>query len=242
MIEIGRKFTMNNGTKLEVLEYINAHKILVQFDDKKSLPFTACTSNLQKGMYRNPYHPTIEGIGYEGQGDYSFKQDGRCAIMWRSMIARCFSKKWNRVRVPEQPRVIENWFNFQNFAEWYYNQSGSSLGNWELDKDIIVKGNRTYSPETCCLVPREINTAYPMSYSQGSRVYYNSKDRYYRVNWRDESGKRSVKGFKTQEEAVDFKVLKTKERLQNLADKYVDNLDPVVYNLLMNWKGFYGQG
>ena len=29
---------------------------------------------------------------------------------------------------------------------------------YHLDKDILVKGNKVYSPETCCFVPQEINS------------------------------------------------------------------------------------
>ena len=34
------------------------------------------------------------------------------------------------------------------------------MGGWELDKDILVKGNKIYSPDTCCFVPKEVNTVF----------------------------------------------------------------------------------
>ena len=39
-----------------------------------------------------------------------------------------------------------------------------NLYGWELDKDILEKGNKTYSPETCCFVPRVINSLYKTNY------------------------------------------------------------------------------
>lgn len=38
-----------------------------------------------------------------------------------------------------------------NFDKWY---SGK---RWAIDKDILVKGNKVYSPDVCCLVPQNVN-------------------------------------------------------------------------------------
>jgi hypothetical protein len=54
--------------------------------------------------------------------------------------------------------VCNEWHNFQNFAEWFCkNYCDASMDKWQLDKDIIVPGNRVYSPETCCFVPNAVN-------------------------------------------------------------------------------------
>lgn len=54
---------------------------------------------------------------------------------------------------------------FQEFAEWCQFQPGyleiDENGNsWEIDKDILVKGNKVYSPVNCCFVPRRINSLF----------------------------------------------------------------------------------
>ena len=54
---------------------------------------------------------------------------------------------------------------FQDFAQWCQDQPGygckDALGNtWEIDKDILVKGNKTYSKDTCCFVTRRINSMF----------------------------------------------------------------------------------
>lgn len=234
------KFTMKHGTRVDVLEYINANKILVKFEDGKSSPFFARMSALRKGMYRNPYHPTIEGFGYEGEGEYCFKVDIQCAKMWRSMVARCFSKKWdNGNRKTGQPDVDPDWLNFQIFAKWYYSQNGNTLVGWELDKDILVPGNRTYSSDKCCIVPREINIAFPLSHTASNRVYFSERNKNYSVNWRNEEGERCIRVFKIETDAKDFKILKTKEHMQRLAVKYRETLDTRVYEALFNWGAFY---
>ena len=54
--------------------------------------------------------------------------------------------------------VCEEWHNFQNFAKWYdenyYEVKGEKT---QIDKDILIKGNKIYSPDKCLFVPQKIN-------------------------------------------------------------------------------------
>lgn len=73
-------------------------------------------------------------------------------IKWDSMLRRCYSK--NTRLIYQESFVDEIWLRFSNFEAW-------SKENWfegaALDKDIIVRGNKCYSPKTSRYVPREIN-------------------------------------------------------------------------------------
>ena len=57
--------------------------------------------------------------------------------------------------------MTDEWLNFQNFAEWYeknyYEIPGEIMC---LDKDILIKRNKTYSPETCVFVSNRINNLF----------------------------------------------------------------------------------
>ena len=53
------------------------------------------------------------------------------------------------------------WLLYENFCDWLHSQSNfdkwKNGERWAIDKDIILKGNKIYSPETCCLVPHNVN-------------------------------------------------------------------------------------
>ena len=55
------------------------------------------------------------------------------------------------------------WESYDVWLEWAKGQVGflcvGSEGNYySMDKDILVKGNKVYSPDTCVFVPAELNT------------------------------------------------------------------------------------
>ena len=78
-------------------------------------------------------------------------------ILWRNMISRCY----NQVVQRNQPTYIgcsvdKRWHSFMAFREWVLSQP-----EWEecqLDKDLLVSGNKIYGPNTCLFVPRTVNS------------------------------------------------------------------------------------
>lgn len=100
------------------------------------------------------------GVGYIGDGDHSLTIDGKKTdsyAKWHSMLQRCYDKQPNRkLETYIDCAVSEEWKDYQCFAEWLVNNPYYGNG-YELDKDLLVKGNRVYSAETCCLIPSAIN-------------------------------------------------------------------------------------
>tara|TARA_R110000787_G_scaffold90783_4_gene191493 strand:- start:2407 stop:3066 length:660 start_codon:yes stop_codon:yes gene_type:complete len=75
---------------------------------------------------------------------------------WESMLARCYSIKYLETRTAYRGcTVCDEWLLFSNFRKWMVMQDWA--GN-QLDKDILVEGNKIYSPETCIFVVQKINT------------------------------------------------------------------------------------
>jgi hypothetical protein len=44
-----------------------------------------------------------------------------------------------------------------NFIKWVDSQPNRDWKNCQLDKDLLLKGNKIYSPETCVFIDRNIN-------------------------------------------------------------------------------------
>ena len=75
---------------------------------------------------------------------------------WQAMIRRCYSKKYQAKRPTYIGcSVCDEWLILSNFREWYdiHYRDGMSL-----DKDILIPGNKIYSPKACSFVPDYINT------------------------------------------------------------------------------------
>ena len=74
---------------------------------------------------------------------------------WESMLYRCYSKAYQKTRPTYAGcTVCKEWSSFTKFKEWMKNQ------NWEgndLDKDLMVSGNKIYSPDTCIFVSPKLN-------------------------------------------------------------------------------------
>ena len=74
---------------------------------------------------------------------------------WQNMLVRCYNPKYKE-KNPTYVGVTccEEWLLFTNFAKWF---KGNYIEGYHLDKDLLVKDNKIYSPSTCIFVPPEIN-------------------------------------------------------------------------------------
>ena len=72
------------------------------------------------------------------------------------MLKRCYSAKLQECYPTYRGcTVSEDWLVFSKFKAWMEKQ------DWEgkdLDKDILIEGNKVYSAETCVFVTRMVNT------------------------------------------------------------------------------------
>ena len=84
-------------------------------------------------------------------------------VLWQHMLARCFSEKL-QTRQPTYKgcNVSDNFLRYSFFYDWCQEQIGFGKVDdkgryWQLDKDLLFVGNKTYSETTCVFVPHKIN-------------------------------------------------------------------------------------
>lgn len=161
---LGQEKLNNQGSPMKIIEYNNSSDMTVEFQDKYQTRVKTIYVNFQSGSVKNPYAPSIHGVGIVGD-KYPIWKNGKPTkeySIWATMLKRCFYKNLKE----KQPTYKDvtccgEWLLFENFYEWLHSQENfwqwKSNKRYALDKDIIVKNNKVYSPETCCIVPQNVN-------------------------------------------------------------------------------------
>lgn len=165
-VKVGDSFTTNEGCEVVVVDYENASKVTIEFQHPRKYKKVVRVSHLRIGSVKNLYLPKVYGVGYIGEGEYSTKEGGKTTsayAAWHGMMQRCYDPKMQK-RHPTYIgcTVHAEWHNFQVFAEWFYSQKHYKAG-FEVDKDLLVEGNKVYSPSSCCLVPKDLNVLFNYS-------------------------------------------------------------------------------
>lgn len=101
-------------------------------------------------------HPSVEGVGIN-DADYPVGR-GKCPYytVWISMIQRCYSARV-QMKCPTYVgcTVAPVWHTFSKFKCWMEQQDWKGK---ELDKDLIIPGNKEYGPNACLFVTANINS------------------------------------------------------------------------------------
>ena len=79
--------------------------------------------------------------------------------VWRQVLVRCYDPKYQKKRPSYVGCLVsENFKNFSFFYEWAQKQIGFGQEDYHLDKDLLIKGNKLYSEDTCLFLPSRLNT------------------------------------------------------------------------------------
>ena len=226
---------MANGQLAEIIEYNNANDMLVRFEDGRTVKarYRHFKDGLVVGRYLNKNVKRFKEYGGSGN---------KIAYTWNGMLKRCYDEK----EIKKHPtyrdcEVCEEWHNFQNFAKWYnenyYEIDGEIMC---LDKDILFKNNKVYSPKTCIFVPERINSLFVKCNSKRGNYpigvsWHKQKQKYVARLWTKE--KRVWLGlFDTPEDAFcTYKEAKEKY-IKQVADEYKDRIPKKLYDAMYRYK------
>ena len=170
---------------------------------------------------------TVFGVGINDACDC----DQSIYKKWISMLKRCYNPRYEGRRSYIGCEVCDEWKRLSNFEKWYKENNGRQ--EWELDKDLLSNGYKVYSPQTCCFVPHEINTALTLKKRDNGLPVGVSE---YGDKYIAKMNHKHLGYYDTIEDAF-LAYKKAKEaHIKFLADKWKDKLEPRVYEALYKWK------
>lgn len=136
-------------------------RFLVEFEDGKRI-ITTTTSITKRCNIKNPWQPTVYGVGFIGRGSaisHIVSDVTREYNLWMHMLCRCYSGKFETYK---DCTVDVRWHNYQNFYHdikviYGYNRWFLNKEKMQIDKDIKIPGNKIYSVDTCLFVTAKEN-------------------------------------------------------------------------------------
>lgn len=241
--QVGEEYEHEIYGKYKIVEILKDKKAIIEFEKTKyRCEYTI--DNIRNKRVKDPLHPIICGVGYIGQQrDLSTrKSKGESYKCWRNMITRCYDLEIHKKHPTYADcEVCNDWHNFTIFDKWF---NENYKPNWCLDKDILIKGNREYSPQTCCFVPCEINSILTKRQNHRGNTpigvkYCKAKRRLkdcYKASFTKGNEKVYLGSFKTEEEAFQAYKVAKEAWIKEVANKYKDSLEPRVYDALMKYE------
>ena len=237
------------GSKMEIIRYNTRKDIDVYFEEYDWIGRNLNYSNFTSGRIACPYEPRYFGKGFVGEGKYKITENNKATkyyIHWKGILERCYDEK----RINKYPRykgcsMKEEWLNFQIFSKWlddnYYSIEGQRMC---IDKDILIKGNKIYSPETCLVVPNNINVLFTKSdKTRGNCLigvdFHKSSGKYRaRCSVETDSGYKNITlGFyETEIEAFNVYKEFKENHIKEVAEKYKNQIPYKLYEALYNYE------
>ena len=76
-------------------------------------------------------------------------------IAWAGMLNRAYDQKLHdRQQTYSDVTVCKEWRSFSAFRAWWL---ANYREDWQLDKDLLMVGNREYGPDACIYIPGLLN-------------------------------------------------------------------------------------
>ena len=236
-------YQSKNSGRFTITSYLDSYNIGVKFVNT-SYEMVTHLGSIKSGNVKDPYSPSVYGVGIVGT-KYPTMINGRNTKeygLWQNMLTRCYNDTYKN----KQPTYIgcevsDNFKSYEYFYEWCHNQVGFSNKDWQLDKDLLIKGNKIYSESTCVFLPNEINlllvkcTASRGEYLIG--VYWSKTANAFKATVRkNKGGQKHLGYFNTELEAYNAYKIAKESFVKEQANKFKSQIDPRAYNALRNYE------
>lgn len=241
MAEVGSLVKTNNFGYLLITRYVSSREVYSKFIDT-GYEVKTTMQQLLKGNINDRLKPTVFGVGVIGECLTVDSCGNRLKEyqVWKGMLERCYSDKFQAKKPTYKGCIVsENFVCYPYFKKWCNKQIGFDQVGWHLDKDILSKGNKVYSEDTCCFVPQEINSLlvrsnatrgkYPLGVSYLTRL--GMFEASVSLGGRN---KRIGRFYNAQEAFYAYKEVK-ESYIKEVANKWKDQIDPRAYEALMSW-------
>lgn len=245
---VGKVFTSKYCGLFKVISYHNRSKVEIEFIETGYRKFCGL-SNIRVGEIKDPYFKSLCGVGVVGvkYGTRYKNESGENVMVkqyniWSHMIKRCYSdKSENKDKTYKGCTVSENFKHYEYFYEWCNKQVGFGNDGWHLDKDLLVKGNKVYSENTCVFLPQELNNLLTnRSNNRGEfpiGVCYRKREGKYSSALSLNKGNPTTLGYYNTPEEAFYAYKEAKEDfIKEQALKWKDKIDPRAYEALMNYR------
>lgn len=175
----------------------------------------------------------LHGVGIN---DLDISSRSRAYQKWHGMFERCYNPKYQE----KQPTYIgcyvcEEWKYLSNFKRWF---DDNYIDGYELDKDILFKGNKVYSPDTCCFIPKEINGLFSRGIINGRKQGVTFNDGRYVARIQKRGKMCHIGKFKNKNEAYMAYMSAKKSYLHEIAKEYFNNglISEMIYNAIIQYE------
>ena len=240
---VGKVYKSTSSGNFKILKYNDSKNVEIQFVNT-GYETSATLGNIRNGNVKDPYVPSVHGVGIIG-AKYPATVSGvqtKEYEIWQNMLQRCYSDDFKKKRPTyEGCEVSDKFKSYEYFYEWCHKQIGFGNQGWQLDKDLLVKGNKVYSETTCIFIPAEVNTLLVKSTASRGKhligVCWSNTHKAFVAQVNKNKGKQERLGFfKTELEA--FKAYKTAKEsfIKEQAEKWKSQIDLRAYNALMNYQ------
>ena len=240
---VGKVCKSKSSGDFKVLKYNDSKNVEIQFL-KTGYETVATLDNIRNGKVKDPYSPSVYGIGIVGN-KYLISEGCRGTkeyVLWKDVLRRCYSDDFKKKQPTYKACEVSDKFkSYEYFYEWCHSQIGFGVDGFEIDKDLLIKGNKVYSEDSCVFLPAEINmvlvkcTASRGEYLIG--VSWCNTKKAFVARVRKNKGKSEWLGlFNTEIEAFNAYKEAKEVFVKEQANKFKSQIDPRAYEALMNYQ------